>query len=303
MLRQGFLTLSQSQGLRNFAVANPLARLVARRFVAGEKLDEALGVVTRLNGAGMLATFDVLGENVSSATDAEQSAIAYLALLDAIKRDGLKANVSLKLTAMGLDISEGTAFDNVRRIVERAQQYGNFVRIDMEGSDYTDVTLDLFRRLWRDFQNVGVVLQAYLYRTPRDVDEMIRLRARVRLCKGAYDEPPSLAFPEKKDTDMQYAKLMCKLIDLGNYPGIATHDQRMINLAQRFVAKKGIPSDRFEFQMLHGVRSQAQRDLAAAGFNMRVYVPYGEQWYPYLMRRLAERPANLIFILSNLVRR
>jgi proline dehydrogenase len=146
-------------------------------------------------------------------------------------------------------------------------------------------------------------LQAYLYRTPRDVDEMIRLRARVRLCKGAYDEPPSIAFPEKKDTDMQYARLMCKLIDLGNYPGIATHDQRMINLAQRFVAKKGIPSDRFEFQMLYGVRNQMHRQLAAAGFNMRVYVPYGEQWYPYFMRRLAERPANLIFILSNLVRR
>jgi proline dehydrogenase len=303
MLRQGFLTLSQSRGLRNFAVANPLARRVVRRFVAGEKLDEAVGVIAGLNRAGLLATFDLLGENVSTAGDANKTADAYLTLLDAIEQHKLKSNVSLKLTAMGLDISEGTAYANVRRILERAQQYGNFVRIDMEGSDYTDVTLDMFRRLWQDFQNVGVVLQAYLYRTPRDVDEMIRLRARVRLCKGAYDEPPSIAFPEKKDTDMQYARLMCKLIDLGNYPGIATHDQRMINLAQRFVAKKGIPSDRFEFQMLYGVRNQMHRQLAAAGFNMRVYVPYGEQWYPYFMRRLAERPANLIFILSNLVRR
>jgi proline dehydrogenase len=303
MLRQGFLTLSQSRGLRNFAVANPLARRVVRRFVAGETLDEAVGVIAGLNRAGLLATFDLLGENVSTAGDANKTADAYLTLLDAIEQNKLKSNVSLKLTAMGLDISEGTAYANVRRILERAQQYGNFVRIDMEGSDYTDVTLDMFRRLWQDFQNVGVVLQAYLYRTPRDVDEMIRLRARVRLCKGAYDEPPSIAFPEKKDTDMQYARLMCKLIDLGNYPGIATHDQRMINLAQRFVAKKGIPSDRFEFQMLYGVRNQMHRQLAAAGFNMRVYVPYGEQWYPYFMRRLAERPANLIFILSNLVRR
>jgi proline dehydrogenase len=303
MLRQGFLTLAQSKGLRDFAVANPLARKVARRFVAGEQLDEAVGVIGDLNRQGMLATFDLLGENVTSAADANATADAYLALLDAIQEHHLKSNVSLKLTAMGLDISEGTAVDNMRRILERAQGYGNFVRMDMESSDYTDITLEIFRRLWRDYQNVGVVLHAYLYRTPQDVDEMIRLGARVRLCKGAYNEPPSVAFPEKKDTDMQYARLLCKLIVLGNYPGIATHDVRLINLAKRFVAKKGIPSDRFEFQMLYGVRSQIQRDLTAEGFNMRVYVPYGEQWYPYFMRRLAERPANLIFIVSNLLRK
>ncbi len=303
MLRQGFLTLAQSKGLRDFAVANPLARKVARRFVAGEQLDEAVGVIGDLNRQGMKATFDLLGENVTSAADANATADGYLALLDAIQEHKLDSNVSLKLTAMGLDISEGTAVDNMRRILERAQRYGNFVRMDMESSDYTDITLDIFRRLWQDYQNVGVVLQAYLYRTPQDVDEMIRLGARVRLCKGAYNEPPSVAFPEKKDTDMQYARLMCKLIDLGNYPGIATHDVRLINLAKRFVAKKGIPSDRFEFQMLYGVRSQVQRDLTAEGFNMRVYVPYGEQWYPYFMRRLAERPANLIFIMSNLLRK
>jgi proline dehydrogenase len=303
MLRQGFLTLAQSKGLRDFAVANPLARKVARRFVAGEQLDEAVGVIGDLNRQGMSATFDLLGENVTSAADANGTADAYLALLDAIQEQHLKSNVSLKLTAMGLDISEGTAVDNMRRILERAQGYGNFVRMDMESSDYTDITLEIFRRLWRDYQNVGVVLQAYLYRTPQDVDEMIRLGARVRLCKGAYNEPPSVAFPEKKDTDMQYARLMCKLIDLGTYPGIATHDVRLINLAKRFVAKKGIPSDRFEFQMLYGVRSQVQRDLAGEGFNMRVYVPYGEQWYPYFMRRLAERPSNLVFLMSNLLRK
>ncbi|HMA34867.1 MAG TPA: proline dehydrogenase family protein [Chloroflexia bacterium] len=303
MLRQGFLTLSQSKGLRDFAVANPLARKVARRFVAGEELSEAVQVIGALNQEGLFATFDLLGENVTSTADAHATADAYLALLDAIQTHKLKSNVSLKLTAMGLDLSEGTALDNMRRILERARGYGNFVRIDMESSDYTDVTLALFRRLWQDYQNVGVVLQAYLYRTPQDIDEMIHLKARVRLCKGAYNEPPSIAFPEKKDTDMQYARLMCKLIDLGTYPGIATHDPRLIRLAQRFVAKKSIPADRFEFQMLYGVRSQLQRDLVRDGFNMRVYVPYGEQWYPYFMRRLAERPANLVFLLSNLVRK
>lgn len=303
MLRQGFLSLSQSRGLRDFAVANPLAQRIARRFVAGEELDEAVPVIRRLNEQGMLATFDHLGENVHSTADADATADAYIALLDAIHDNGLRSNVSLKLTALGLDISEGCALENMRRILVRAQGYNNFVRIDMESSDYTDVTLEIFRKLWTDFQNVGLVLQAYLYRTPHDVDEMIRLKARVRLCKGAYNEPPSVAFPEKKDTDMQYARLMCKLIDLGNYPGIATHDVRLINLAKRFAAKKGIPRERFEFQMLYGVRSQLQRDLAAEGYNMRVYVPYGGQWYPYFMRRLAERPANLIFMLSNLFRR
>ena len=303
MLRQGFLTLAQSKGLREFAVGNPLARRVALRFVAGEKLDEALVVIQQLNADGMYATFDLLGENVHSAEDANATADVYIRLLDAIHAQNLRSNVSLKLTAMGLDISEGTALDNMRRVLARAQSYDNFVRIDMEGSDYTDVTLQLFRRLWAEYQNVGVVLQAYLYRTAHDVDEMIRLRARVRLCKGAYNEPPSVAFPDKKDTDMQYARLMCKLIDLGHYPGIATHDIRLINLAKRFAKKKNIGPERFEFQMLYGVRSGLQQTLTAEGYNMRVYVPYGDQWYPYFMRRLAERPANLFFILSNLFRR
>ncbi|HUS16765.1 MAG TPA: proline dehydrogenase family protein [Chloroflexia bacterium] len=303
MLRQGFLTLSQSKGLRDFAVANPLARKVARRFVAGEQLDEAVRVIADLNRRGMFATFDLLGENVNTREDADATADAYLALLDAIERNKLKSNVSLKLTAMGLDLGESIAVDNLRRILDRARQYGKFVRIDMEGSEYTDVTLAIFRRLWQDYQNVGVVLQAYLYRTPQDVDEMIRMKVRVRLCKGAYNEPPSVAFPEKKDTDLQYARLMCKLIEQGNYPGIATHDVRLINLAKRFVAQKGIPANRFEFQMLYGIRTGLQQQLADDGYHMRVYVPYGEQWYPYFMRRLAERPANLIFILSNLFRK
>jgi proline dehydrogenase len=303
MLRQGFLSLAQSKGLRDFAVANPVARRVAHRFVAGEALDEAVAVIRSLNEQKMLATFDHLGENVNTAEDANATTEVYVTLLDAIQEQGLRSNVSLKLTALGLDISEGTALDNMRRILDRAQQYNNFVRIDMESSDYTDVTLGIFRKLWADYHNVGLVLQAYLYRTPHDVDEMIHLKARVRLCKGAYNEPPSVAFPEKKDTDMQYARLMCKLIDLGTYPGIATHDVRLIDLAKRFAAKKGIARDRFEFQMLYGVRSGLQRDLAAEGYNMRVYVPYGGQWYPYFMRRLAERPANLIFLMSNLFRR
>ncbi len=304
MLRQGFLTLSHSKSVRDFTVANPLVRRVVRRFVAGEQLDEAIAVIQTLNGAGMLATFDLLGENVNTADDAARTADSYVHLLDAIHSNDLRSNVSLKLTAMGLDISEGTALENLRRVLDRAQQQGNFVRIDMEGSDYTEVTLDVFRTLWAEGRrNVGVVLQAYLYRTARDVDEMIRLGARVRLCKGAYDEPPSIAFPEKEDTDRQYARLMCKLIARGTYPGIATHDVRLITLAKRFAARQNIPLDRFEFQMLYGVRSALQRALAEEGYNMRVYVPYGQQWYPYFMRRLAERPANLIFLLSNLLRR
>jgi proline dehydrogenase len=302
MLRQGFLSLSQSAGLRDFAVGNPLARRVARRFVAGEEQSEALDVIRDLNGRGLQATFDRLGENVHSAQDARETADAYIALLDAIDQHQLRSNVSLKLTAMGLDVGEDIALANMRRILERAARYDNFVRMDMEGSEYTDVTLAIFYRLWPDFQNVGVVLQAYLYRTPRDVDEMIRLGARVRLCKGAYNEPPSVAFPDKQATDRQYARLMCKLMALGNYAGIATHDSRLIDLAKRFAAKKGIAADRFEFQMLYGVRSRLQQTLADEGYNMRVYVPYGQQWYPYFMRRLAERPANLVFMLSNLFR-
>ncbi len=303
MLRQAFLTLSHSKGMRDFAVSNPLARRMARRFVAGEKLPEAVQVIGDLNKQKMMATFDLLGENVNTKEEARQTADAYVAILDAIEQHKLKSNVSLKLTAVGIDQGEGVAYDNMRVILDRARQYNNFVRMDMEGSDYTDVTLEIFRRLWKDYQNVGVVLQAYLYRTPRDVDEMIKLKARVRLCKGAYDEPPSLAFPEKKDTDMQYARLMCKLIAQGNYPGIATHDIRLINLAKRFAQKNNIPNSRFEFQMLYGIRSQLQEQLAQEGYNMRVYVAYGDQWYPYFMRRLAERPANVLFMLSNLLRR
>jgi proline dehydrogenase len=303
MLRQGFISLSQSKGLRDFAVSNPLARKVARRFVAGEEQAEAVQVIAGLNRQGLHATFDLLGENVSTVDEANATADAYLSLLDAIEQQKLDSNVSLKLTAMGLDLGESVAYENMRRILERAKAYNNFVRLDMEGSDYTDVTLALFRRLWKDYQNVGTVLQAYLYRTPQDVDEMIRLKARVRLCKGAYNEPPTLAFPEKADTDRQYAQLMCRLMARGTYPGFATHDVRLINLAKRFAAKHDIPPSRYEFQMLYGVRPSLHVELAQAGYNMRVYVPYGDQWYPYFMRRLAERPANIIFLVSNMFKK
>ncbi len=213
--------------------------------------------------------------------------------------------MSLKLTQMGLDIDEDLCFDNVSRICSRAQELDNFVRLDMESTAYTDRTLDIFRRLWHKsgYRNVGVVLQAYLYRTEEDVREMNRLGARVRLCKGAYNEPADVAFPKKADVDRNYAKLAALLLRDGHYPGIATHDPRLIAFAKRYASSHGIAPARFEYQMLYGVRRELQSELVQEGYNMRVYVPYGSEWYPYFMRRLAERPANVLFIVGNLMKR
>jgi proline dehydrogenase len=213
--------------------------------------------------------------------------------------------VSLKLTQMGLDVDEDLCFDNLTRICEKAKELDNFVRLDMESTAYTDRTLAMFRRLWDDkgFRNVGVVLQSYLYRTENDVRQMNELGARVRLCKGAYNEPPEHAFPRKADVDANYAKLCRLLLREGNYPGIATHDERLIEYVKKFAAAHGIEPAKFEFQMLYGVRRELQEELVRQGYNMRVYVPYGQEWYPYFMRRLAERPANVVFIMGNLLRR
>jgi proline dehydrogenase len=225
--------------------------------------------------------------------------------LNKIEATGIKSNASLKLTQMGLDVDEDLCFENLNRICSTAQTLGNFVRIDMESTAYTDRTLDLFRRLWHKsgYRNVGVVLQAYLYRTEEDVREMNHLGARVRLCKGAYNEPADVAFPRKADVDRNYAKLAALLLREGNYPGIATHDARLIEFVKRYAASHGIAPDKFEFQMLYGVRRELQVDLVQQGYNMRVYVPYGHEWYPYFMRRLAERPANVVFVVGNLMRR
>jgi len=305
VLRNTFLSMSNSKDLQDIALHNGAARRFALRFVAGETLAQATRAIMALNSKGIMATFDHLGENVITADEAIASADAYIEVLNQIERTGIKSNVSLKLTQMGLDVDEELCFRNVSRICQRAKELDNFVRLDMESTAYTDRTLNMFRKLWHEsgYRNVGMVLQAYLYRTEDDVREMNSLGARVRLCKGAYNEPAEVAFPRKADVDANYAKLAALLLREGTYPGIATHDSRLIEYTKRFAARRGIDRSKFEFQMLYGVRREAQLELAQQGYNMRVYVPYGQQWYPYFMRRLAERPANVMFVLGNLVRR
>jgi proline dehydrogenase len=306
VLRQAFLTMSNSQELENIALHNGAARKFALRFVAGETLDQAVKAIKALNQKGIMATFDQLGENVDTPEAATAAADSYIRILERIVSSGINSNVSLKLTQMGLDVDPELCFQNLCRICQRAKELHDiFVRIDMESSAYTDRTLDMFRRLWHDagYRNVGVVLQSYLYRTEADVREMNKLGARVRLCKGAYNEPDEVAFPKKEDVDANYAKLTRLLLTEGNYPAIATHDSRLIEYTKRFAAKRGIEPSRFEFQMLYGVRRELQVDLVRQGYNMRVYVPYGREWYPYFMRRLAERPANVMFVVGNLFRR
>lgn len=304
MLRSGLLYLSNQPRIFRFVRHNALAKKFASRFVAGETLDEALAAVKALNAKGITASLDLLGESVSNEREARAAAGEYLTILDRIHQQKLDANVSLKLTAMGFDISEELCVSIMHDILGRAQAYDTFVRLDMEGSAYTEKTLRLFYdRLYPAYKdNVGIVLQSYLYRTSSDVDEAIKARARVRLCKGAYKEPASVAFPEKKEVDANYVKCMHALMERGHYPGIATHDPAIIAEAKRFAKEKGIDSSRYEFQMLYGVRRDLQEQLVKDGYRMRVYVPFGTQWYPYLMRRLAERPANVAFITGNVMR-
>jgi proline dehydrogenase len=260
--------------------------------------------VRALNGRGISASLDLLGESTNNEREARAARDEYLRMLDRIHQARLDANVSVKLTAMGLDIDHELCVGVMQDILALAQQYDSFVRIDMEASAYTEDTLRMFEeRLYPTYKaNVGVVLQSYLYRTFADVEHMNALRARVRICKGAYKEPPSVAYPEKKDVDANYVKCMRELMLNGNYPGIATHDPAMINDAKRWAKEQGIAKDRFEFQMLYGIRRDLQQTLVKEGYRMRVYVPFGTQWYPYLMRRLAERPANVAFITGNVVR-
>ncbi len=305
MLRQAFLSMSNSRELQNVALHNRAARRFALCFVAGETLNQAVRAIAELNKAGIKATFDQLGENVDSVEAANSAADSYLRILDKIVATAIDSNVSLKLTQMGLDVDEEVCFRNVCRICENAKQLNNFVRLDMESSAYTDRTLNMFRRLWHEagYRNVGVVLQSYLYRTESDIREMNQLGARVRLCKGAYNEPEEVAYPKKSDVDANYARLTKLLLTEGNYPGIATHDRRLIEYTKKFAAARWIAPEKFEFQMLYGVRRELQGDLVRQGYNMRVYVPYGKEWYPYFMRRLAERPANVMFMLSNVIKR
>jgi proline dehydrogenase len=304
MLRSTLLYLSNQPRVFRFVRNNRLAKKFARRFVAGETLDDALAAVRSLNTAGITASLDLLGESVTNEREARAAESEYLRILDRIHDERLDANVSLKLTAMGLDVSEELCVSIMHDVLGRAQAYRTFVRLDMESSAYTERTLRLFEeRLYPTYkENVGIVLQSYLYRTWSDVERAIQLRCRVRLCKGAYKEPASVAYPEKREVDANYVKCMHALLECGTYSGIATHDPAIIAEAKRFVAEKGIDRSRFEFQMLYGIRRDMQEQLVREGYRMRVYVPFGTQWYPYLMRRLAERPANVAFITGNVVR-
>jgi proline dehydrogenase len=273
--------------------------LFAKRFVAGEELEEAIPPIKALNEKGIMVTFDHLGENVKNEQEATAAADSYLQILDVIQREGLNSNVSIKLTQMGLDLGDDFCLKNVERIVKKAKELNNFVRIDMEGSNYTQRTLDITYKLFDEYKNVGVVIQAMLLRSESDIKKLINRGIRVRLCKGAYKEPESIAYQKKEQVNENYKKLMKMLLKDGNYPAIATHDEEIIEEAKRFAEENGIDRSRFEFQMLYGIRRDMQIALAREGYNMRVYVPYGKEWFPYFYRRLRERKENLFFVMRN----
>ncbi|HLJ54748.1 MAG TPA: proline dehydrogenase family protein, partial [Chthonomonadaceae bacterium] len=273
-------------------------------FVAGETIEEAVAAVRSLNAQGIAASVDLLGESVRSREQVAQTLETYIRVFDAIRANSLDCNVSIKLTALGLDIDEALCFANMTRLLTAAGP-DQFVRIDMESSAYTDRTLELFTKLWEGPEprrNVGVVIQAYLRRSAADIERLIAMGARVRLCKGAYNEPPDVAFPDKADVDASFVALMRRLLSDGNYPGIATHDEKMIDATRAWSREQSIGPERFEFQMLYGIRRDLQVALVKEGWRMRVYTPFGDYWYPYLMRRLAERPANLLFVVKNALR-
>ena len=305
MLRSGFIALSQNRPVRAFSERSPLGRRLSSRFVAGMTVPEALDVAHRLNDEGISVSLDSLGESVLSAEQAHHSAAVYHEILDAIAGRDLRANVSVKLTQMGMDFDPALAEEIVGNMVAHAASIGTFVRIDMEGSALTEATLGLTERLHSRPGNrgrVGTVLQAYLYRTGRDAERLLGQGIRIRLCKGAYQEPAAIAFPEKADVDRNYVDLMKRLATSGVFCGLATHDDRIVDQMRRFVTEQRLSRRSFEFQMLYGVRRDLQRRLAREGFGVRCYVPFGTEWYPYFMRRLAERPANALFLAKNFFR-
>jgi proline dehydrogenase len=305
ILRSIFIALSGNSSLRHFMENSSLGSRMSHRFVAGTRVEDVLDAAAAVNRQGISTTLDSLGENVRSPLEAQQSAGVYHQLLDAIRQRGLDSNVSVKLTQMGMDLHPELAFTIAAGLVEHAVAADTFVRIDMEGSDYTQATIDLVCRLHAMEKNrgrVGVVIQAYLYRSKADIDRLLAQGIRIRLCKGAYQEPANLAFADKAEVDKNFVRLMQVLLPSGVYHGIATHDEKMIDATCRFAQERGIKPDQFEFQMLYGVRRDLQRSLVAAGYRVRVYIPFGTDWYPYFMRRLAERPANLLFIARNFFR-
>lgn len=304
LTRSALIYLSRHEGLKDFAARFSFFKRLTTRFVAGETIDEAIDFIRQLNAEGCSASFDHLQESVANAGEAAAEVAEYLEILKRIDETGINSNASIKLTQFGLDLDPELAYKNARTVVEDAARRGNFVRVDMESSKVTQVTIDIFKRLRAEFglNDVGIVLQSYLHRTYADAEELVKLPARIRICKGAYNEPPEVAFPDKKDVDANYVRVMQLLLSSGVYHGIATHDPKMIEATIDYANRQGIPKEAFEFQMLYGVRRDLQRQLARDGYNMRVYVPYGRHWYPYFMRRLAERPANIWFVMKNLLK-
>jgi proline dehydrogenase len=298
MLKAILLYLSRQKIIQSIMTKFWVTRRVVERFVSGEELEDGLNAVKRVNAEGAIATLDHLGEEVSEPSEAVAATEVYLRALDLIKENGADTNVSVKPTQVGLKIDKGLCEDNFARIIEKAKKYDNFVRMDMEGSDCTQDTLDVFKNLRKRFDNVGIVIQSYLYRSEQDVAEVLRLGSRIRLCKGAYKEPKEIAFPKIREVDESFVILMQKMLKSGIYHGIATHDEKLIEETKKF-AQKNNPKEDFEFQLLYGIRTELRHQLVKDGYNVRVYIPFGRQWYPYFMRRLAERPANLFFFLKN----
>jgi proline dehydrogenase len=307
MLRAFFVQLSENRNLRSFSERSSLGRRISGRFVAGTEIADAVRVTQTVNRSGMSVSIDNLGENVTNVDEARHSSVLYNQILDAISANQLNANISLKLTHMGLEVDEGLAREIVSGLVAKAAAMNppGFVRVDMEGSPYTQRTLDFVHELHRrpGHQNcVGTVIQSYLKRSEADVEKLLSERIRIRLCKGAYKEPATIAFESKADVDANYVKLMKTLMKSGVYHGLATHDEKIIREAQAFATREKIARDSFEFQMLYGIRRDLQQQLVRDGWRMRVYVPFGTEWYPYFMRRLGERPANVFFIARNMLR-
>jgi proline dehydrogenase len=302
MLRAALLKLSESKSFARWVTTNSRTRSMARRFVPGETLDEAIAAARDCNNRGMMVSLDYLGENVASTADAHRARDAYLEIFERIAAENLHANVSCKLTQLGLDLSVEFCEGLVLSLAERAARYENFLRVDMEGSIYTQRTVELVKRVRSQNTAVGTVIQSYLYRSAADVTDLLAYGCRIRLCKGAYKEPPEVAYPKKKDVDANYVQLMQQLVPSKVYHGIATHDPAMIAATIRFAAAQNISKEQFEFQMLYGVRTDLQRRLVKDGYRLRIYIPYGVDWFPYFMRRLAERPANVAFFARNFLR-
>jgi proline dehydrogenase len=302
MLKAFLLYLSRQKAIQGFMMNFGVTRRVVDRFVSGEELEDGLNAARKVNSEGAIATLDHLGEEVSEPEEAIAATEVYLNALDKINENGVNTNVSVKPTQVGLKVDKKLCEENFRRIIERAKKYDNFVRMDMEGSDCTQDTLDVFYNLRKKYDNVGIVIQTYLYRSEKDVEDIQKLGGRIRLCKGAYKEPKEIAFPKIQQVDENFIKLTQMMLPSGIYHGIATHDDKIIEKTKEFAKKNNISKESFEFQLLYGIRTELQYQLLREGYKVRIYIPFGGQWYPYFMRRLAERPANLFFFLKNFFR-